>query len=404
MASIEKRGKKYIVRWRTLAGAAKGRTCPDHDTAKKLQRLVEAALALGEDWEPEEARAEPVASPPALLEFEGDKLVGGMFLDYLEAQRAFLSPGSHQGYNTGLLQFASFLADRHPGKARLTLDLLTREALEAFYSYLVSPEREPKPLAVGTARNRVIAVRSCWEWAYDSDTYSELVSRPRRVRLPKAPRTPAAAPTWEEMDRVVRLAYARAETGPSSWTWRARLLTLLRFTGLRVDAQLMRLRWEDVDLERKELTIRGELGKSEAEREGRIVPLSPHLVQLMAGWGVRDGYLIAPGKGKRSSAPALIEELWREAKVPERIWGKSAGRKRTSVHHAFRRGLKTGLADLDVEALVRDYLVGHNLDIDAHYLELARKARRAVALIPPLYGSVPQPNAEIVELPQRASS
>lgn len=403
MASIEKRGKKYLVRWRTLAGAAKGRTAPDHDTAKRLQRAIEAALALGQDWHPEEARAGS-PDPPVLLEDDGVTWTRGLFLDYLEAQRAFLSPGSHSVYSTGLLQFVDFLKERDPGRQRLTLDLLTREALEAFYSHLISPSRLPRPVSRATARNRVITVHSCWEWAYDSDTYGDLVPRPRKVRLPKAPRTPAAAPTWQEMDRVIAQAYTRAEADPENWTWRARLCVLLRFTGLRVDSQLMQLRWDDLDLDRGELTIRGELGKSEAEREGRIVPLSPHLVELMKGWGVRDGYVLAPTKEKRNSTPELIEELWREAKVPERVWGKVTGRGRTSVHHAFRRGFKTGLADLDVEALVRDYLVGHNLEIDAHYLELARKARRAVAKIPALYEAQSPADAEIVELPQRASS
>jgi integrase len=93
-----------------------------------------------------------------------------------------------------------------------------------------------------------------------------------------------------------------------AWNWRARLCTLLRFTGLRVDEQVMKLRWSDVDLERAELTIRGELGKSAAEREGRIVPISPHLVEILSGWGVREGYLVGTHKEDRVSD---VTHQWR---------------------------------------------------------------------------------------------
>ncbi|MEQ1572464.1 MAG: tyrosine-type recombinase/integrase, partial [Myxococcota bacterium] len=211
-----------------------------------------------------------------------------MFADFLEVARARLAPGSYRHYDRALRRFCVYLADRHPHLKRLTIELLGRDVLEAWFGSLVASE-----LAVSTSRLYVTAVSSAWTWAYDSDTYGDLVRRPRRIAMPVPAGAPARAPTWEEMDRAIWAAYqlaeeARAEDQRAAWTWRARLCTLLRFTGLRVDEQAMRLRWDDVDLDRGEITIRGELGKSDAERAGRIVPVSPHLVETMKGWGVRE--------------------------------------------------------------------------------------------------------------------
>jgi hypothetical protein len=92
--------------------------------------------------------------------------------------------------------------------------------------------------------------------------------------------------------------------------------------------------------------------------------------------------------------------LWREAKVPPRVWDKGHGRKKSAVHHAFRKGFKTGLAELDVTREIRDFLVGHHQGIDEHYLDLDRKARAAVALIPPLSDDAAA--GQIINFPQQA--
>lgn len=441
MASIEKRGKNYIVRWRKLDGSAKTRTVgPSHDVAKKLQRAIEDARALGFDWEPQVARA-----VPALVEFDAEgELAGGLFADFLEARRGKLAPGTRQHYNRALLRFVRYLVEKEPRRRRLTVDLLTKDAIEGWFGSLVDDRLpEDERLGISTAGLMVTAVFSAWSWAYDSDTYGDDIGRPRRPELPVAPRTPAFAPSWEQMDAAIAAAYrlaaaARTSVERAGWLWRAQLLIVLRFTGLRVDEQVLQLQWDDVHLEAAELVIRGELGKSRRERSGRVVPLCPHLVEILAGWGVRQGYVIAPhlGSGRRSRSdgappyrhadPRHMRIIWSCARVggevlgvewvkppgarrggwvvhatsdaqavPERVWGTGPGRKKGNVHHAFRKGFKTGLSALGAGLDVRDFLVGHHRGIDEHYLDTYAQARAIVAKIPPLSDQVLEARAAV---------
>ena len=377
MATWAKRGKKYIVRWRDPDGVQRTRTVPDYETAKALARDTERVTALGKRWEPEDATA-----LPALIEVRGNEATGGLFHDFMAVARGMYAPGTVRHYDRALREFLLHL-EQQSKRRRLTVDLLTRDAVQAWYGAL----RER--LSVSSARLCVGAVYAAWEWAEDSDAYGPHVGRPRRFDMPTPTTTPAAAPSWEEMDRCIAAALVLAEQeetpqGRRGYAWRARLLTLLRFTGLRVDEQAMQLLWSDVDLDAREITIRGELGKSARERSGRVIPISKHLAAELAGWGKREGYLLAPWRVDRHSTSAHVDRCWRAAGVPEKVWGAAGGRGRGSAHHAFRRGFKTGLARLGVAAHVRDYLVGHHRGVDDHYLDSMEEAREAVDLLPAL--------------------
>jgi integrase len=67
---------------------------------------------------------------------------------------------------------------------------------------------------------------------------------------------------------------------------------VLRYTGLRV-SEAMNLTWTDLDLQTRTLHIRSSNAK---EGQGRVIPMSPHLVREIAGWGTRLGYLIPSGR------------------------------------------------------------------------------------------------------------
>jgi hypothetical protein len=403
VATFAKRGKKYLVRWRDPDGAERGRTCPDYETAKTLAREVERTVALGKAWRPEDADPDP-----ALVELDAEgKVTGGLFHDFLEARRARLAAGTRRHYDRSLRRFAVFLAAKNPRKRRLTVDLMTKDALETWFGSLVDDRAEDR-LDVSTARLAVTAVFSAWSWGYDSDTYGEAVLRPRRIEMPSVVGSHAIAPTWAQMDAAIAAAWRLAHEAPSdrfrdAWAWRARLCTALRFLGLRVDEQVMRLRWDDFHLEAGELVVRGELGKSRQERAGRTIPLSPHFVEILAGWGRREGYLIAPARLARTSPSPELTAIWTASKVPDRVWGVPPGRTKSQVHHAFRKGFKTGLAELGVASDVRDFLVGHHRGIDDHYLDTYAKARVAVRLIPPLSDEAAAGALEgrVIQMPSR---
>lgn len=364
MASLEKRGRKYIVRWRDpgAGGGQRTRTCPDYETARELKRRVERVGALGERWDEADDGA-----LPTLYDFDTDEdgrtvVVGGMFHAWLTSRARKLSKGTIDAYTFGCQQFLSTLQRMYPRKTRWTIDLLSREALERFDADLVARGQQPP-----TRRLRIGAVQAAWEWAFDSETYGDDCPRPRSIELPELVSTPPRAPRWHHMDACIAAGFDERHR---------RLLTILRFTGLRVD-QVLALAWDDFDLGAELLTVRGELGKSRQERQGRIVPVSRHLVGLMAGWGRREGPLFA---GLARAPFETTAHAWELAEVPEVHW-------RRHPHHAFRHGFQSELkaAGADDEAV--KHLVGHALPgTRSHYIDpkWALPLKAAVDLIPAL--------------------
>ena len=86
-------------------------------------------------------------------------------------------------------------------------------------------------------------------------------------------------PTREEIKAIVGAAEGR---------WRPLLLTAI-FTGLRA-SELRGLRWEDVDLEKRELHVRqradryGAIGNPKSESGERTVPLTPIVANTLREW------------------------------------------------------------------------------------------------------------------------
>jgi integrase len=86
-------------------------------------------------------------------------------------------------------------------------------------------------------------------------------------------------PTREEIKAIVGAAKGR---------WRPILLTAI-FTGLRA-SELRGLRWEDIDLDKRELHVRqradrySEIGKPKTDAGERTVPLTPIIVNTLREW------------------------------------------------------------------------------------------------------------------------
>lgn len=371
MASITKRGKVYRVLWREQSGAQRSRTCPDLTTARELQREVERALALGRDWQVQPPREDTRLSV----------VVEAFLRDKARSKR----PATVINLGRALDRFFVFLEER--GIHEPTVDVLSRAILGEFYDW--------SPASVATRRNYVSAVTLAWRWAFNTDEYGDVTPRPRTLDLPVPASTPTVAPTWAEADALIaRLAERPSQGLPSVIGYRAAVM--MRFTGLRV-GQVLRLEWPDVDLEDATLTIRGELGKSRAERRGRTVPISSHLVELMKGWGVREGPIISSA-GCISSLGELLRIGWRDVAAngqarPEVFRGRP--------NHALRKLFSTELRAAGVARDVIEYLVGHSAGLPAVYTDaraISTEMRAAVALIPPITAAP----SNIVALRRRA--
>jgi len=330
MAYIQKRPSgSWQLRWTDPDGRDRARTLPTKRAAEQLKREVEERVARGRRWEPRDAREVP------------DLRV--ISEQYIKACALRLRPRTLHRYAENLEVFLRFVEERH-GAPPNYANLLSKPMMEDYYSWLQEPRNglHGRQRRADTARKIVEVAQLMWVWAEDSDRWPEQIPRPRKIEMKRARPRRVKAPTWEEMDRCIAAA-----TG-----WQQKLLTVLRFTGLRV-GETMLLTWDDIDLDRRELFIDASISKNHEER---TIPISPLLVAELAGWGVRTGYLIPSprAKGPRYRQPRArdVARAWERAGVPERIW-------KQSPHHAFRKGFKSEMLRAGAPADAVDFLQGH---------------------------------------------
>ncbi|MCP5067428.1 MAG: tyrosine-type recombinase/integrase, partial [bacterium] len=209
---------------------------------------------------------------------------------YLEHRSHRLRPTTVRRYTENMALVVRFLRQKRPSGG-LPANLLTRPILEDFYVWLMRPVTSHlnRARSKDTARKVVEMVQLMWRWADESDRWPGRVPRPRRIEMPRNAPKPPTAPTWAEMDACI----AAVKT-----PWIAQLLTFLRFTGLRV-GETMLLRWSDLDLERRLLTIEPGITKN---KRGRIIPVSPHLIEMLSAWPRVGAYVIPSPPGSRDRA------------------------------------------------------------------------------------------------------
>lgn len=334
MASIRRTGSGWQVRWRDQHGKQKGRTCPTKQAAQQLKREIEVCQALGTDWQPDRPGEQTTIQESLRA--------------YITAQSLHLRPASVQMYARTLQVWEHFCEEQ----GIIVVGQLSKRLLREYWQWLELGMWD-RPRRQKTKVRYVRTVQRWWQWAWDEEEETDHVPRPRKIKLPTTPNyiTPVVA-TWAEMDAAIshctHAGYQRAQI-------------IMRYTGLRI-AQALGLRWPDIDMHTGELHFRGELGKSAQERTGRVIPLSPHLIAEMAGWGRRTGYLV-PDLHPRSSKPRQYTykygtQGWRDAEVREAVWSPQAGH-RGQPNHAFRKGFHSELTLAGVNPAALDYYIGH---------------------------------------------
>jgi integrase len=358
VASIEKWKGGYRVRWRDPDRQCRSRTAPNLETARKLKRFVEEAVAQGVKWQPGGVG-------------EGTDLEE-ILRDYIRECVRMFRPATVRRYACCLEMLRTWMCAT---KKEMTPSTLSKALIADYYEYLVKTGRHGRTRTPGSAQKIVAAVELFWRWAYEQEDYGETIPRPRRLPFARQPRTPTVAPTWHEMDRCVAACSG----------WHRQLVILLRFTGLRVQ-QAMLLKWVDFDLTAATLRVRGELGKSSQERAGRIVSVSHHLAEELMAMKPpqeRTGFIVecgrkADGPRAREARARDMARAWKRAGVREEVW-------KQRPHHAFRKGFRSGLKRLGADDMAVEFLLGHSLGIAGVYTDPdAMPLRDAVDRIPPL--------------------
>lgn len=191
--------------------------------------------------------------------------------------------------------------------------------------------------------------------------------RPIKVRAEEEAKR-VYAPTWEMMDAAI---------AEQNVEWRRRAMTIMRYTGLR-PGTVMHIDWSHVGLETGHLSIAHD---KSVQAQGRVVPISSILVEEMAGWGRREGYVLqAPGREcrERKVQASYFVPAWKRSGVPREYWHGQPCK-------AFRKGFKTQLYAAGCPRKEVSYLIGHTseLGIDLRYVGAeAYKLREVVEQIP----------------------
>jgi len=324
---------KYQVRWRDPDGRSRAKDVETRKTCLELVKVVGRCEELGERYEPRGVRAEPAVEE-----------VAQSWLRAIGSENEATTVKQH-GHRLHL--FVRWLRSKHP-RGPLRLELLSVQVLKDFHAELDGFEGKAREL---TTRNKYArTVHQLWAWAGDQDELEPYTPRLKtlKLRAPPAPRTRALP--WADIDRVIEQAHGRHR----------KLLVVLRYTGLRVD-QALNLEWPDFDLERGTMYVRPELGKTRAEKVGRLVPISPHLVAELAGWGKREGFVLPVGE--KQTREGRGRDLWRffeRAEIDPMYW-------RRRPHHAFRLAFETNLKAARVDPEAVEFYVGHDLKIRGTY-------------------------------------
>lgn len=360
-------GKRWRVRWRTLAGEPRSRRCSDRRTAEQLDAEIKRAHERGADWQPQTPRTRPRLDEVAVA--------------YQDARRLRVRPHTLRVEAGHLDVFLRFAAER--GIAHL--DELRRATLDDFLGWCLAPAnarhgRQRKP---GSAARIVEAAWLLWRWAEDSERWEAVPRSPRSLDLPTSTPPPVVAPTWTEMDAMI------GQCGG----WHRQLAVWLRYTGMRAGESML-VEWRDLDMAAGVLTIRPEIDK---QGEGRRVPLAAALLDEIATWGKREGYVVPCRRveGVRAREPRSRDasRAWARAHVREDAW-------RAHPWHAFRRGFKSGLLAMGAHPDAVDFLQGHALGSGSRgrYIDGAALPLRATLGLVPAIGSVRGVSETVVNL------
>jgi len=380
----------YRVRWRERIGldgnktkwGSRSRTVSTRAAAIELQAKVLRALETTGQWvDPVSGTAKPVADPE-------------------EAAAAMLRECLANGDARSSVERWAYALDRWFRTARAQRGVGENTALDAtiFTRDTITSAKEAwraEGLADTTLHLTVSKVLDLWEWmADDPERWPGVPAPPRRRRglRPKAPVYVAPpSPTAEEMDAVLRELAGDGRRSVS-----LRLCTVARFTGLRA-AQILRLRRQDLDLDRRVLVVT--TGKSRRERATqRVVPVSDHLLselQPILGRPPDAPLICHPRtsvKRARVHIPtATVREAWERAtarrQARREVWDPPS-RGHARPIHAFRAGFQAALRTRGASEGTVRRLVGHRDTTAArHYVDDASvmdELRDAMALLPPI--------------------
>jgi len=366
MASIHEVDGGWKVRWNEGGRGGRSRSVTLRSEREATRKKLEI-----EDSLDRHGRYEPRRAGRATA-------VGLILVDFIKYSARKHAPGTTRNYSQYLELFKKWVGPNTGA------DALSYQLLSDYHTHLSNPTtgRHLHRRGPATVHKHFSAIELAWNFAWRRQARGEYhgVPQPDSLELQRPPRPTKRAPTWAQMDAMIACSEG----------WHRKLYIVMRCTGLRV-GQVMRLRWDDLHEDGRDgfgLHIRPELGKMPQEKRGRWVPVAPVLAQEIAGWGVRDGWLVEcprkytrgelAGQEHREARARDAQRAWTRADVDAAVWTGCA-------HHAFRAGFVSGLARAGADREAVEFLVGHSRGIREAYADPdALPLLEAVRRVPPL--------------------
>ncbi len=379
MATYSKRGQKYRVRWRNPGDKnTRSYSIPDEQTAREFSAEASRCEARSEPWVPPPLRMTPVAQQD----------LEGLATDWLRDIRRTARAATISAYGDSVGRFIEF-SGAHLGRVPVLTDL-TPTVVKAFDANL-----ESRKLTIYTRRARVAAVKS---WAGWIESVHPDVFRAAPVKAVKMPRPPKPRPLalpWSEIDAIVR------EMGGGGGV----AAMIARCTGLR-RGEVVGLRWGDLETTPNGVVyfnVRDEITKG--GRSGRRIPIAPVLARFLQERRSQLGAVpdnddqIAPITGP--SFTVMTTSAIKDAVAKGRC--RNSAKKVRSSTHLFRYAFVTNVRRAGADADAVEQLVGHDIGIKRHYLDLDTLMQAAVAHVPGLTSAQSQEASNVIQLDRQPS-
>lgn len=363
-------GRSYLIRWDCpIECRRRSVTLRDEPTAYAWKAQIEAATARGERWEP----PRPGGAAPV------EDVTRAYLVD--RVTRGTLAPTTARTRASHLDILQEGLRTLNPRREWRVIHL-NRDVLDRLWVWLRSPEsaRRGERRTDRSALNVIRVLIDVWRWAYNRRAELGEVPPVPDWRVRVAPPQRARAATWSQVDDLVAALrapsrYAVCREGA------ARLVLLIRYTGLRYDAALKAqtdwicgepgARWLDVPA-----------AATKGAHGARLIPLHPALEAELQAWGVlNEPGPIARGRNGLGRPRDMALSAWKRTGTPADVYS-------WRPLHVIRHTLRTHLVLSGQHPDVIDALLGHQgrgtgARTYTDRLSLLPALRRAVATIPP---------------------
>lgn len=359
MATYARRGDRYRVRWRDPGVLnPKSYSVPDEQTAKELAAEASRCEARGEPWVPPPDRIAPLVR----------RALETLVIEWLGEVRRTARPSTVSAYADSMGRFVEHTA-AHLGRVPVLADL-TPDAVRRWDAHQIETGK-----SVFTRRARFAAISSMANWL-EAEHPDEFRKAPvQAVKMPPGPKAKPLALTWDEVDAIVSCMGGVGHVAA----------VIQRCTGLR-RGEVVMLRWGDLDVTSAGTFLDLPDDVTKGGRAGRRVPLAPVLARFLSE---RRSSLKKAHADEDRIAPITRESY---TAMTSLAIGEAVGRGRCrsdavkvrSSTHLFRKAFVSNLRRAGADADAVEHLVGHDIGVRSHYLDLDELMRAAVRMVPNL--------------------